>query len=225
MIPIRDTVRPKHTAWIVRLLVAANLAMFWAEIAQGPALEPFVYQFGVVPAFWHATSVWDLGRWGQLLVTLVSSQFLHGGLLHLLSNMLYLWIFGDNIEDRLGPVRFLLLYLVSGMLAALAQLTMNPHSVVPMIGASGAIAGVLGAYLMFFPSARILTLMPWLALQFVEVPAFLFLGLWFFLQWLQGMTTIGQVAATGGVAWWAHVAGFLSGMVFGPRLAPRQRYF
>ena len=154
MIPIRDTITARRTAWIVRAIVAAN--------------------------------------------------------------MLYLWIFGDNVEDRVGHSRFLLLYLGSGLVAALTQLLMQPHSSLPMIGASGAIAGVLGAYFLFFPGARIVTLIPlWWFWRFVELPAFLFLGLWFLLQWLQGMTAIGQVMDLGGVAWWAHVGGFVSGLVLG----------
>jgi membrane associated rhomboid family serine protease len=224
MIPIRDTIPASRRAWVVRLLVALNVAVFAAELSRGRELEALVYRFGVVPAFWTSDGG-GFGRWLQLAPTLITSQFLHGGLLHLGSNLLYLWIFGDNVEDRLGPLRFLGLYLASGVVAALAQLAMQPGSSLPMIGASGAIAGVLGAYLVFFPASKILTLMPWmLAWEFVEVPAFLFLGFWFLLQWLQGITTIGQVAV-GGVAWWAHVGGFVCGMVLGPRLRRRPQQF
>ena len=223
MIPIRDTIPSRRPAWTVRLLVMLNLVVFWVEAGQGPAVEGLIYQFGVVPRLWWQTSLVDVGRWAQLAVTLVSSQFLHGGLLHLGSNMLYLWIFGDNVEDRLGPARFLTLYLVCGMIAAVTQLLMEPFGTVPMIGASGAIAGVLGAYLVFFPAARIVTLVPWLLWRFVDVPAFVFLGLWFLLQWVQGMTTIGQLAE-GGVAWWAHVGGFIGGMIIATKIAPRPRF-
>ncbi len=214
MIPIRDTVPSRSVAWITRALIAANLAAFVWELGRGSALEPFIYRFGMVPAHWVLTSPNDLLDWPGLFVTLLTSQFLHGGLFHLGSNMLYLWIFGDNVEDRLGHSRFLSLYLGSGVLAAVTQLVMTPHSSVPMIGASGAIAGVLGAYLLLFPTARIITLIPLIFFwETVELPAFVFLGFWFLLQWFQGVTTIGQVTEVGGVAFWAHIGGFVGGML------------
>ena len=225
MIPIRDTIPSQRTAWVVRLVVLLNAALFLVELRQGPALESFLYRFGVVPAYWGLAGPGDLLQWPRLAVTLLTSQFLHGGLLHLASNMLYLWIFGDNVEDRLGHGRFLVLYLGSGAAAALAQLAAQPGSSVPMIGASGAIAGVLGAYFLMFPFARITTLVPlWLVWETIELPAFAFLGFWFLLQWLQGLTTIGQMAEVGGVAWWAHVGGFLAGGVLLAMLRPRRRY-
>ena len=145
--------------------------------------------------------------------------------MHLGANVLYLWIFADNVEDRLGPWRFLLLYLGSGISAGLTQLLITPQSSLPMVGASGAIAGVLGAYLLLFPSARIVTLVPlgffW---QTTEIPAFVFLGLWFLLQWLHGLTTIGQVADVGGVAFWAHIGGFVGGMAGLVALRPSRRW-
>ena len=207
-----------------RMPVIANIGLFVVELLQGPALEHFLYRFGVVPAYWVDAPLTDLLQWPTLMATLVTSQFLHGGLLHLGFNMLYLWIFGDNVEDRLGHGRFLLLYLTSGAVAAIAQLLVQPTSSVPMIGASGAIAGVLGAYFLMFPFARITTLIPtMLAWEMVELPAFVFLGFWFVLQWLQGMMTIGQVAPVGGVAWWAHVGGFLAGLALVLALRPRRR--
>ena len=213
MIPLRDTIPSQRTAWIVRLLVAVNLAVFILEMMQGPRLESFLYQFGVVPAYWASTSLADFAQWPSLALSLVTTQFLHGSPLHLGSNLLYLWIFGDNVEDRLGHGRFLLLYLVSGAVAAVIQLLAAPSSSIPMIGASGAIAGVLGAYFLMFPYAQVVTLVPWfLVWKVVRVPAFVFLGIWFVLQWLQGLVTIGQVADVGGVAWWAHVGGFLCGL-------------
>lgn len=216
MIPIRDTITARRTAWVVRLLVSANIGLFLVELLQGPSLETFLYRFGVVPAYWTSGP--------PPVATLFTSQFLHGSVLHLGSNLLYLWIFGDNVEDRLGHGRFLLLYLASGAAAAAAQLAANPAASVPMIGASGAIAGVLGAYFLMFPFARITTLVPmWIAWEFIELPAFLFLGFWFALQWLQGMMTIGQVADVGGVAWWAHVGGFVCGLMLALGLSPRRR--
>jgi len=224
MIPIRDTIPARHAAWVVRLLVAANIGLFLVELLQGPSLETFLYRFGVVPAYWTSGPSGDLSQWPRLAASLFTSQFLHGSVLHLGSNLLYLWIFGDNVEDRLGHGRFLLLYLASGAAAAAAQLAANPAASVPMIGASGAIAGVLGAYFLMFPFARITTLVPmWITWEFIELPAFLFLGFWFVLQWLQGMMTIGQVADVGGVAWWAHVGGFVCGLMLALGLSPRRR--
>ncbi len=214
MIPIRDTIPARHTAWIVRGLVTLNVAAFLLELSRGSALETFLYRFGIVPAYWDLTSPRDLLAWPRLALTFLTSQFLHGGLLHLGANMLFLWIFGDNVEDRLGHGRFLWLYLGSGLVAGLVQFAMQPSASVPMIGASGAIAGVLGAYFLLFPYARVLTLIPlFIVWKFIELPAFVFLGLWFLLQWIQGMTTIGQVASAGGIAWWAHVGGFLTGLL------------
>ena len=225
MIPIRDTIASRRKAWTVRVLLMVNLVMFLLELSQGSHLEMFLYRFGVVPAYW-TSNLNDPSQWLSLMVTLVTSQFLHGGVMHLGSNMLYLWIFGDNVEDRLGPAKFLLLYLGCGVIAAVVQLVMQPTGSVPMIGASGAIAGLLGTYFVFFPSSRIVTLIPWfLTIEVVQLPAFVFLGFWFLLQWVQGMTTIGQVADVGGIAWWAHIGGFMTGLVLGLVLQPRRRYF
>jgi len=225
MIPIRDNIPSRRVAWMTRLLLAANVAAFLLELGQGAAIEPFLYHFGVVPAHWMVGSPSDFLDWPRLFLTLFTSQFLHGGLFHLGSNMLYLWIFADNVEDRLGHPRFLLLYLGGGVAAAVVQLLMTPHSALPMVGASGAIAAVLGAYLLLFPSARIVTLVPlgffW---EQVELPAFLFLGLWFLLQWVQGLTALGQVAEVGGIAFWAHIGGFISGMLGILVLRPRRRW-
>ena len=226
MIPLRDTVTSRRIPWVMRGLFVLNLAAFAVELRQGAALEAFVHRFGVVPAQWHVGTLSDVLDWPGLLLTLFTSQFLHAGVLHLGANMLYLWIFADNVEDRLGHVRFLLLYLGSGVGAALTQLLITPTSSLPMVGASGAIAGVLGAYLLLFPAARIVTLVPlgffW---DTVEIPAFLFLGLWFLLQWLNGITTIGQVADLGGVAFWAHIGGFVGGMIGIVLLRPARRRF
>ncbi len=225
MIPLRDTIPSRRVAWVTRALLVANVAAFVWELLQGAALEASIYRFGVVPAHWFVSAPSDFLDWPHLFLTLVSSQFLHGGVGHLASNMLYLWIFADNVEDRLGHVRFVLLYLATGVIAAVAQILISPRSAIPMVGASGAIAGVLGAYLLLFPSSRIITLVPlgffW---EKVEVPAFLFLGFWFLLQWLQGLVSIGQMADVGGVAFWAHIGGFVSGMVGIVFLRPRRRW-
>ena len=225
MIPLRDTIPSQRVAWVTRALLIANLAAFLWEFTKGARLEAFLYHYGVVPSHWFVSTASDFLDWPRLFATLVTSQFLHGGILHLAANMLYLWIFADNVEDRLGHGRFFLLYVGSGMAAAVAQLLLSPRSSVPMVGASGAIAGVLGAYLLMFPSARIVTLIPlgfvW---ETVQLPAFLFLGLWFVLQWVQGLSTIGQVADVGGVAFWAHIGGFAAGMMGAAVFRPLNRW-
>ena len=225
MIPLRDTIPSRSLSWVTRGLLLVNIGVFVIEVLQSQALETLIFRFGVVPTHWVVSSLSDLWDWPQLFLTLVTSQFLHGGVFHLASNMLYLWIFADNVEDRLGHGRFLLLYLASGVTAAVAQILISPHSSVPMVGASGAIAGVLGAYWLLFPAARIVTLIPlgffW---ETIEVPAFVFLGLWFLLQWFHGLTSIGQVADVGGVAFWAHIGGFVAGLFGIAVLRPRRRW-
>ena len=172
MIPIRDTIPSQRVAWVTRALVLANVVVFLIEWTRGPGLEALLYRFGVVPTHWMVGVPGDLLAWPRLALTLLTSQFLHGGIMHVASNMLYLWIFADNVEDRLGHARFLLLYLGSGVAAALTQLLLSPRSALPMVGASGAIAGVLGAYLLAFPGAKIVTFVPlgWF-LQTMELPA------------------------------------------------------
>ncbi|TMB53688.1 MAG: rhomboid family intramembrane serine protease, partial [Deltaproteobacteria bacterium] len=151
-----------------------------------------------------------------------TSMFLHGGWLHVLGNMLYLYIFGDNVEDRLGHLRYLLFYLLCGCAAGGAQALSGPDSNVPMVGASGAIAGVSGAYFLFFPGARVVTLVPiFFFLQVIEIPAVVFLLIWFVGQLMLGLAALGTHAAAGGVAFWAHVGGFVAGMVLGPTLRMR----
>ncbi len=225
MIPLRDTIPSSRTPWVTRVLVLLNVVMFVIEIRQGRSLDLFINRFGVVPANWTVGSLSDLLEWPQQFLTLVTSQFLHGSVLHLASNMLYLWIFADNVEDRLGHGRFLLLYLGSGVVAAVTQLLLSSHSMVPMVGASGAIAGILGAYLLMFPSAKILTLVP-LGLWWdtIEIPSVVFLGIWFLLQWVCGLTTIGRITDVGGVAFWAHIGGFVTGLVGVSLMRPQRRW-
>ncbi|MBI4353804.1 MAG: rhomboid family intramembrane serine protease [Candidatus Omnitrophica bacterium] len=227
MIPIRDTIPARHTAYLVRGLVILNIGVFVWEFFQGPHLTRWIFRLGVTPSAWTLTMPADVLEWPRLAPTLFTSQFLHGGFLHVASNMLYLWIFGDNVEDRLGHGRFLFLYLGSGAVAALTQLAVNPASAIPMIGASGAIAGVLGAYFLLFPFSRITTLIPLIFVwEFVELPAFAFLGLWFLLQWVQGVAAVGVVTDVGGgIAWWAHVGGFVSGLILTSRVRLRRPSF
>ena len=210
MIPLRDTIPSTRRPIVNHAIIVANLAVFLYEVSLGRDLESFIFTHGLVPRDF-------------MVRTLVTSMFLHGGWFHVLANMLYLWIFGDNVEDRLGHLRYAVFYLLCGMAAGVAQARPSPHSNVPMVGASGAIAGVTGAYLLFFPRARIVTLVPiFIFLRVVEVPAFVFLLFWFAMQLLAGLEALGG-QRMGGVAFWAHVGGFVSGMILGPLLALRPR--
>ena len=214
MIPLRDTIPSNSIPLVTYLLIAVNAAVFLHQVNLGPAVEPFVYAYGLVPRRF------GLGR-SHALAPLVTSMFLHGGWMHLIGNMLYLNIFGDNVEDRLGHLRFLAMYLLAGMVAGVAQVVINPSSSLPMVGASGAIAGVTGAYFLFFPRARVVVLVPiFVFFQIVEIPAVFFLLFWFVFQLLLGIGSLGMDAG-GGVAFWAHIGGFLAGMVLGPMLARR----
>ena len=200
-------------------LIALNCAAFLYQLSLGDRLTVFVYTYAVIPfRFVHV-----FPRHPAELLTPLSAMFLHGGWMHLLGNMLYLYIFGDNVEGTLGRGRYLLFYLACGGLSFLAQIAFQSNSMVPNIGASGAIAGVLGAYFLLFPKARILTLVPlFFFFPVVEIPAFFFLGIWFLLQFMSGAATIGQTSAlTGGVAWWAHIGGFLAGMILLKLIMPR----
>ena len=203
MIPLRDVIPSRTVPYVTITIIALNEVAWFVELSMTEqGLNEFLYVFGVVPAAFSAP-------------TLITSMFLHGSWSHVIGNMWYLWIFGDNVEDRLGHGRFLLFYLFSGALAALGQIVLEPSSNLPMIGASGAIAGVMGAYFVLYPSSRVLTLVPWIFLQVVEVPAIVLLGFWFLMQ-LFNAGTIAVTAGTagrGGVAFAAHAAGFVVGML------------
>jgi membrane associated rhomboid family serine protease len=199
MIPLRDIIPSRTTPTVTIALIVVNVLVFLYELTLGRAVEDFTLYFGLVPAAFSWVAVF-------------TSMFLHGGLFHVAGNMLYLWIFGDNVEDRMGHGRFLVFYLLCGTAAALAQTIAAPDSVVPMVGASGAIAGVMGAYFVLYPKSRIVTLVPlFFFFQIIEVPAIFFLGIWFLMQFLSGVGSIVS-AAQGGVAFWAHVAGFVAGI-------------
>lgn len=211
MIPIRDTVPSKNYPVVNTALIGINVLVFLVQLAQGPNLNKFVYIYGLVPARYSVHSIAAYFSPGMQIFSLLSFMFLHGGWLHLIGNMWSLWIFGDNVEDRLGPARYLLFYLLCGFLSGLFHLAFNLGSNVPTIGASGAIAGVMGAYIILYPHSKILTLIPIIIIPwFIEIPAFVFLGIWFLIQFANAA---GSSAAMGGVAWWAHVGGFVFGMV------------
>ncbi|KRT72296.1 MAG: peptidase S54, rhomboid domain-containing protein [Deltaproteobacteria bacterium CSP1-8] len=218
IIPLKDTIPSSRIPYVNYGLIALNCAVFLYQLALGERLTDFVYTYGVIPFRFLQIFPRDPGE----LLTPLSAMFLHGGWMHLLGNMLYLHIFGNNVEDMLGRGRYLLFYLTCGGLSFLSQIAFQSNSMVPNIGASGAIAGVLGAYFLLFPRARVLTLVPlFLFFPVVEIPAFFFLGFWFLMQFLSGAATIGKTSAlTGGVAWWAHIGGFLVGMLLLKLLLP-----
>ncbi|MFW5926398.1 MAG: rhomboid family intramembrane serine protease [Myxococcota bacterium] len=200
----------RTTPTVVYVFIAINAAVFLYEVALGPqGMEAFTRRFGVVPYF--LTQEPYLGA----LITPLTSMFMHGGWMHIIGNMWFLWIFGDNVEDVLGKPRFVLFYLLSGLGAVALQVAVSPASDVPMVGASGAISGVLAGYVMLFPYARVLTVVPiFIFLHFMELPAFLFIFIWFGYQLLAGLVQFGQLeAGAGGVAWWAHVGGFVVGLL------------
>jgi membrane associated rhomboid family serine protease len=211
MFPLRDTNPSTRRAIIVVGLVLANAAVFLFELVLPPAgLESLFREFGVVPVRLTEPDNWSGSAWRSLL----TYMFLHGGWLHVIGNLWILWIFGDNVEDRMGHVRFLLFYLITGVAAALTQTILTPGSQIPSVGASGAIAGVMGAYLVMFPRARVLTLVPILFYPvFLELPAVIFLGLWFVLQLFSGTLSLGSRGEAAGIAFWAHVGGFIAGVV------------
>ncbi|MBI3812070.1 MAG: rhomboid family intramembrane serine protease [Nitrospirae bacterium] len=214
MIPLHDD-NPTETMPIVTVaLIAACTVIFFYQLSLGPrAEEHFVYQYGAIPAVLFGQEALPRGMAAiPAPFSLITSMFLHGGFMHLIGNMWYLWIFGNNIEDAMGHVRFIGFYLICGVIAAMSHALTDPGSVMPMIGASGAISGVLGAYLLLYPRARVYVLIPFgFFFWRTYVPAFLVLGFWFVLQLISGTATVG--GGGGGVAWFAHIGGFLAGMV------------
>lgn len=211
MIPLRDTIPARTRPVVTQGLIVVNVLVYLVQLAQGPNLERFIYYYGLVPARYFVPQVAEYFTAGQQAIALVSFMFLHGGFFHLLGNMWSLYIFGDNVENHFGPLRYLAFYLLCGLASGLAHMGLNATSGIPTIGASGAIAGVMGAYFLLFPHARVLTLIPILFIPwFVEIPATFFLGVWFILQFL---SAAGSDGLAGGVAWWAHIGGFLFGML------------
>jgi membrane associated rhomboid family serine protease len=225
MIPLRDAI-PSHSfpAGTV-LFVALNVVAFFYQLSLGRDLDVFIMRYGAVPVRFILAGQIEGVSTTERFLPLFTSMFLHGGWLHLGGNMLYLWIFGDNVEDRLGHLRFVLFYLACGLAAALSQIYVHPSSKIPMVGASGAVAGVLGAYLILFPHSRVLALVPIIFFfQVIELPALFFLLFWFGMQFFNGAVSItGTPYMTGGVAWWAHIGGFVTGMALGFLIPKRKR--
>jgi len=206
LIPIKDSVRPRSFPFVNTALIFLNILVFAYQLTLDPvALRELYTSLGVVPA-----------RLGLFDETLITATFLHGGWAHIIGNMLYLWVFGDNVEDRLGHTRYLFFYLLAGVAANFGHALANPLSPIPTIGASGAVAGVLGAYFLLFPRSRVLALVPLgFFLQLAEVPAVLFLFLWFVLQLLNGVANLGAPNTMAqGIAWWSHISGFAVGFLF-----------
>jgi membrane associated rhomboid family serine protease len=203
MIPLKDVIPTRTQPVVTYTLVALNILVFLHQLSLSPsAIQAFVVRWGLVPADFSVAAM-------------LTSMFVHGGAGHIAGNLLYLWIFGDNIEDRLGHGRFIAFYLGTGAVAAVAQTAMDPASTIPMVGASGAIAGVMGGYIVLYPHSRVLTLFPF-PLMLFEVPAAFFLGLWFVIQFLSGVGSLAAAAGgdlPGGVAFWAHVMGFVAGVL------------
>lgn len=211
MIPIRDTVSTRSYPVVNMTLIGINVILFLLQPSSGPGLDRFVYLYGLVPARYTVPQIAEYFSFGHQVISFLSFMFLHGGFWHLLGNMWSLYIFGDNIEDQLGPHRYLFFYLACGLISGLTHFLFNPNSSIPIVGASGAIAGVMGAYIILFPTGRILTLIPILFFPwFVEIPAVFFLGFWFLMQFIHAASPSG---GGGGIAWWAHVGGFISGIV------------
>lgn len=225
MIPIRDNVPSRSFPVVTVLLIVVNTAVFIYEVALGSrGLAGFVSRNALIPVQVTSHFSGPSPAGARDFLTFFTAMFLHGGWLHLIGNMWFLWIFGDNVEDRLGHFRYLVFYLLCGLIGNLAHYALNPASALPALGASGAIAGVLGAYVLSYPGARILVLLPvFFFIQFVELPALIVLGLWFVLQFLNGAASVVAAGEAGGVAWWAHIGGFLGGMVIFNIFRPRPR--
>lgn len=217
MIPLRDQIPTQRTPVINYILIAVNILVFVVQWLSGPYQESLVYQFALIPAqFTAGPSLGDIAD-------IFTGMFMHAGLAHLGGNMLYLWIFGDNVEDSMGAGKYLLFYLTGGVIASLAHIFTNPGSQIPAVGASGAIAAVLGAYLMLYPQSRVATLIPLgFFMRITLLPAVIVLGLWFVLQLFSGLLSLGG-PDVGGVAFWAHIGGFVAGFVLARLFASRRR--
>lgn len=242
MFPLKDTIPSSRRPVMTLSLIAANVAVFIYQLSLSrqtvivgrevwSALDVFVYQFAMVPARFtdgefSTAMIRSLGWAPFPLLTMGTSIFLHGGWMHVLSNMWALWIFGDNVEDEMGPWKFLAFYLLCGLAANLAQFASSPFSKIPVLGASGSIAGVMGAYMVMFPHSRIITLfILFIFPYFIALPATIYLGIWFFMQFLGGATSVLSRGMQGGVAYWAHIGGFLFGLLSFKGFIRRFRYY
>ena len=222
MIPLRDTIPARNYPLVTHILIGINILVFVVQMTQGPHLDRFIYTYGLVPARYSIDAVAGHFSGFQQAFAFISFMFLHGGFWHLIGNLWFLHIFGDNVEDRLGHLRYIVFYLSCGIASGIAHLLLNRYSTIPTIGASGAIAGIMGAYFITYPKAKILTLIPIFFIPyFIEISAFYFLGIWLLIQLLNAAGIFG--GATGGIAWWAHVGGFIFGMLILKALAAMPR--
>ena len=232
MFPLRDTIPSARVPVVTMGIIMVNALVFLSELGTSTCgVEDIFYSWGIVPCYFTGTCQFRLRTpCGFLPVplhpnyfTLLSSIFLHGGWMHIIGNMWSLWIFGDNVEDRMGRIGFLCFYLLSGLAAGVLHIIFNRASHVPTVGASGAIAGVMGAYLLLFPHATVITLVPiFIFLQTIELPAVVFLGLWFLMNLWSGLGSLAAHTQAGGVAWWAHIGGFLLGILWALPLRRRE---
>ena len=224
MIPLKDNNPTRTFPFITIALIVINCILFIIELTQGKYLITFIESFGCIP--YEITMGTDVEPFifFPVRLTIITSMFLHGGWMHLVGNMLYLWIFGNNIEDRLGHFRFIIFYLFIGVIASLTQIMVNPFSTIPQIGASGAVSGILGAYILLFPKTKVLTLIPlFYIIRIISLPAFVVLGFWIVLQIINGFVSL-SYTAQGGVAFFAHIGGFIAGLLFiKPFLIGRRR--
>ncbi len=224
MIPLKDTTPRRSFPFITAILIAVNFAVFFHQISLSPgAGDAFVRVYGLVPKRIDLALAGGHYSLARAFVPLFTCMFLHGGWLHIIGNMWFLWIFGGNVEDRMGSAPYLLFYILCGLGSGISQVAFSWGSAIPSIGASGAISGVLGAYIVFFPGSRILSLVPLLVIWFLwRVPAWIFIGLWFLIQFLSGLGSL-ATASSGGVAWWAHVGGFILGALLAKPFASSPR--
>lgn len=224
MIPLRDSARSGTFPFVTLIIIIVNFLVFFLELSlEEFQLNQFYYIFGVVPAE-TLNTIFTGAPLEPVIIPFFTAMFIHGGWLHILGNMWYLWIFGDNIEDRLGHFRYLLFYLGVGIVASVVHILANPSSTAPVVGASGALAGVLGAYFVLFPRSRILSLVPiFIFFTVLEVPAIIFIGIWFLIQLFNTLGSLGGAANS--VAWWAHLGGFIAGSVMIKFLVRNPRHY
>lgn len=227
MLPLRDDIPSRTPPILTTALILLNSLVFLFELSLGPEIEKLVFTYGVIPARYSVPEIAQFFSPLEQIVPFFTSMFLHGGWMHLIGNMWTLWIFGDNVEDRLGRRKFLILYLLGGVLSMFVHMQSNVTSPVPAIGASGAIAAVFGAYFAMYPHGRVLTMVPPFILgPYISMPAVIFLGWWFVLQFFNGTLSLMRRAdEAGGIAWWAHIGGFAFGALLcvGERARERRR--
>ncbi len=214
MFPLWDDQPTRRFPFITIIIIVINVLVFIYQVSLGEGFNHFIYSMGLIPyEISHLTDLYPPGP-SLLYLTIFYSMFMHGSLIHLIGNMLFLWIFGNNIEDFFGRIPFILFYLFCGVVAAFTQILFNPNSTIPMVGASGAIAGVLGGYLILYPRARVTTVIFFgFFVRLVRIPALIFLGLWIIYQFLYGISSLSVSSAEGGVAWFAHIGGYVAGLI------------